>query len=103
MSTMVSARIPSDVYARGVKKLKTMDSSVTDLVRSAFDYVISTEKLPVEESVQIKPGMRSFSREQAFKFNEMFYGSSQSFNLPENFDYKSELSAELREEYEALS
>lgn len=103
MSTMVSARIPSDVYARGVKKLKAMDSNVTDLVRAAFDYVISADRLPMEDSVRIKPGIRNLSREQASEFNEMFYGSNQSFNLPENFDYKSELSVELREEYEALS
>ena len=103
MSTMVSARIPSDVYARGVKKLKGIDSSVTDLVRAAFDYVISTEKLPSEKCTPVKPGKRSLSKEQAAQFNSLFYGSMQPLNLPENFDYKEELEGGLEAEYEALS
>ena len=103
MSTMVSARIPSDVYARGIKKLKGIDSSVTDLVRAAFDYVISTEKLPAEENVKVKPGKRNFSKEQALEFNSLFYGSSHPLNLPEDFDYKKELAEGLEVEYEALS
>lgn len=103
MSTMVSARIPSDVYARGVKKLKQIDANVTDLVRAAFDYVISTERLPAEESVVVKPGMRSLSKEQTIEFNALFYGSTQPLNLPEDFDYKNELSVVLIEDYETLS
>ena len=103
MSTMVSARIPSDVYARGVKKLKGIDSNVTDLVRAAFDYVISTDKLPSENCMSVKPGKRSLSKEQALEFNTLFYGATQPLNLPEHFDYKKELADGLVEEYEALS
>ena len=103
MSTMVSARIPSDVYARGVKKLKGIDSSVTDLVRAAFDYVISTESLPLENSPVLQPGKRHLSKEQAIEFNKMFYGTNKRLDLPQDFDYKKELADGLHTDYEALS
>lgn len=103
MSTMVSARIPSEVYAQGIKKLKDMNSCVTDLVRAAFDYVIATGKLPTEDAAMVRPGMRSFSKEQASRFNSMFYGSSEPIDLSDDLDYKNSCQWDLDAEYEALS
>ena len=102
MSTMISARIPSDIYAQGIKKLKGMDSCVTDLVRAAFDYVISTGKLPTDDAAMVKPGTRSFSKEQALKFNSMFYGSNEPLDLSDDFEYKKAVNR-FECEYEALS
>ncbi len=104
MTQMISARVPSDVYAQGIKKLNKMDSSVTELINAAFDYVIATDKLPVVDKMKIKPGTRRLTKNQKREFNTLFNGSnSEAVNLPTNFDYKSELSSELRAEYEALS
>ncbi len=103
MSTMVSARIPSDVYSRGVKNLKRMDSNVTDLVRAAFEYVALTEQLPSSTNAALKPGVRKFTPEQAREFQEMFGSEEGSINLPDNFDYKKELAEGKRRDYEALS
>ena len=103
MSTMVSARIPNDVYERGVKRLKHIDSNVTDLVKSAFEYVIVSEKLPTEDRSSISPGKKKLTGKKAVEFNEMFAGGLSSINLPENFDYKEDLSSEMRRDYEALS
>jgi antitoxin component of RelBE/YafQ-DinJ toxin-antitoxin module len=103
MSTMVSARIPNDVYERGVKKLKHIDSNVSDLVRAAFEYVIESEKLPSENNIPIKPGKKELVGKEARKFNQMFSLEEETLNLPENFDFKEELSKGMKDNYEALS
>ena len=103
MSQMVSVRIPRDVYLRGIKKLKSIDSNVTELVRSAFDYIISTEKLPGETRSKIEPRIRSLTKDQKLEFADMFYGNANSFDLSDDFDYKNELSRNLKNDYEAIS
>ena len=100
---MVSARIPTDVYERGMKNLKNIDSSVTDLVRAAFEYVISSKELPSENSKLIEPGKKQLSGTQAIEFNEMFFCEPDSLELPADFDFKRELSNDLKSDYEALS
>ena len=100
---MVSARIPTDVYERGVKNLKSIDSNVTDLVRAAFEYVNSSKKLPSQTRNLIEPGKKQLTGARAIEFNEMFFCESESLNLPENFDFKEELSNNLKSDYEALS
>lgn len=104
MTQMISARVPSDVYAQGIKKLNKLDSSVTALVNAAFDYVIATDKLPVENEMKIKPGTRKLTKKQIQEFNTLFDSSSaEVISLPANFDYKSELATNLGDDYEALS
>ena len=103
MSTMVSARIPTDVYSRGVKNLKRMDSNVTDLVRAAFEYVALTEQLPNNNNTALKPGVRRFTPKQAREFQEFFGPEEGEIELPDDFDYKKELAEGKRRDYEALS
>ena len=104
MTQMISARVPSDVYAQGIKKLNKLDSSVTELINAAFNYVIATDKLPIEDEMKIKPGTRKLTKKQAQEFNRLFgNNSAELISLPANFDYKSELATNLGDDYEALS
>ena len=55
------------------------------------------------QKVVTKPMNRSLSQVQVSEFNEMFYGSGKSLVLPQDFDYKKELTDGLKAEYETLS
>ena len=103
MSTMVSARIPNDVYDRGIKNLKRMDSNVTDLVRAAFEYVSQTEKLPGQDDAVPKQGIRKLTKKQMQEFGSMFGNAESEIDLPDNFDYKREMLQCKRRDYEAIS
>lgn len=49
MDAMVSARVPAEIKKRGDKKLRELGSSVTELVNSAYAYLLEYGKLPKEE------------------------------------------------------
>lgn len=102
-STMVSARIPNDKYEQGIRKLKKLDSNVSDLVKAAFDYVIKAEQLPVQTQSNLKPGKRHLKGKKLAEFNLLFGANDAPLTLPENFDYKDALASEIAADYEAIS
>lgn len=50
MDAMVSARIPVEVKRQGDALLKKMGSSVTELINSAYDYLVANGELPGKAS-----------------------------------------------------
>ena len=48
MDAMVSARVPVEIKRQGDSKLREIGSSVTELVNSAYDYVIKYGALPCQ-------------------------------------------------------
>ena len=46
MDAMVSARVPIEIKKQADSKLKEIGSSATELINSAYDYVIKWGKLP---------------------------------------------------------
>ena len=50
MDAMVSARVPVEVKRQGDSKLKEIGSSVTELVNSAYDYLLENGSLPTTKA-----------------------------------------------------
>lgn len=50
MDAMVSARVPAEIKKHGDQKLKELGSSVTELVNSAYAYLLECGELPKETS-----------------------------------------------------
>ena len=63
MDPVVTARVPENVRARGVEVLREIGSSTSELVNSAFAYVIKERKLP-KARVDMKPGARALDADQ---------------------------------------
>lgn len=63
MDPVVTARVPENVRARGVEVLREIGSNTSELVNSAFAYVIKEQKLP-KARTDMNPGVRTLSAEQ---------------------------------------
>ena len=50
MDAMVSARVPVEIKKQGDRKLKEIGSSATELINTAYEYVIANGKLPRESA-----------------------------------------------------
>ena len=50
MDAMVSARVPAEIKKHGDRMLKDMGSSATELVNSAYAYLLEHGRLPYEAS-----------------------------------------------------
>ncbi len=46
MDAMVSARVPVEIKKQGDRKLKEIGSSATELINTAYEYVIANGELP---------------------------------------------------------
>ena len=102
-NSIVSARIPKEIRNQGDAALKRIDSTVTELVNSAFEYVIKTGSLPTisENIASGKKIKRKLSSHQKSQFHDFLKATS--LPLP---DIYSELDANqikemrLAEKYE---
>ena len=71
---MVSARVPVEIKKRGDQKLKEIGSSVTELVNSAYDYLLEHGRLPKEAPCAISdvPQVKTLSGAEALAFQEQW-------------------------------
>ena len=74
MTTVVTARVPEGVRARGVDILHEIGSSTSELINAAFEYVIAERELPksrarLENSIQTHK-LSHEQREQVAAFLE---------------------------------
>ena len=94
-NTLVSARVPRAKKERGASVLACAGATISDLVNSAFDYVIATGKLPTATDAQ-RPSAESFSAFVA--------ATTLSAEWPDGFDgdYKSLMAKMRTADYEAL-
>ncbi|MCL2807788.1 MAG: hypothetical protein FWD27_06510 [Coriobacteriia bacterium] len=62
VDSIVTARVPREIRDQGDAALKRIEATVTELVNSAFEYVIKTGELPTKqpEPVSETKIMRSF-------------------------------------------
>lgn len=94
-NTLVSARIPRAKKERGGSVLASMGATISDLINSAFDYVIETNELPnAKEATNISGDFSSFVE-----------ATTLNIDWPAGFDgdYKA-LMANMRiEDYESLA
>ena len=103
MDAMVSARVPVEIKKRGDQKLKEIGSSVTELVNSAYDYLLEHGRLPKEESRKVAgaPQVKTLSGAEALSFQEQW--NKRAVLTASSYDghnYK-ELLDQAREEYYA--
>lgn len=94
-NTLVSARVPRAKKERASSVLASIGATTSDLINSAFDYVITNKELPtaartVERNVE--------------GFEEFVVKTTLAVEWPEGFDgdYKSLMADMRRADYEAL-
>ena len=74
MDAMVSARVPVEIKKQGDRKLKEIGSSVTELVNSAYAYLLEYGELPKQESPAAAgdPQVKTLSGAEALSFREQW-------------------------------
>lgn len=106
-STMVAARIPRGIKEQGDAILREINSSATELINSAYSYLIANKVLPqtVTPLNKTDGGLRKLSASQLKVLKDRV--SKTTFSVPESHwisdDYKEDIEAAVREKYEALS
>ena len=99
MSTMVSARVPTEVYEQGTQRLAAIGSSMTELINCALSYVVETGDLPETRPAR---GRREIGREDIALLKAKLAASRLSVELPEDWDYREELARGMAQDHEAL-
>ena len=106
MSKMVSARVPDAIYDQVSAQLAELGSSPSELVNSAFEYVLQEKKLPAAPKAAPKKQVRKLSQEQRARLKRFFDGCTldPTVKIPADIEYDKRMLAEaLREKYEALA
>ena len=94
--TLVSARMPAAKKERAREVLNSIGATTSDLINSAFDYVISNKRLPVTAAPEAQPS------EQDFK--QFVAGTTFKIDWPEGTDDYKQLVREMRlADYESLA
>lgn len=103
MDAMVSARVPAEVKKRGDAMLRDIGSTVTELVNSAYAYLLENGRLPKEEASAgpVQPCVKTLSGEQASEFKEQWASRSVLQARAYDGDNFKELLDEARGEYYA--
>ena len=103
MDAMISARVPAEIKKQGDFLLKEMGSSVTELVNSAYAYLLENKSLPKSSPAkrESEPSTKTLSGADAQEFENMWKSrivfSGQSYDGG-NFD---ELLDQARSDYYA--
>ena len=95
-STLVSARVPRAKKERAAGVLSALGATTSDLINSAFDYIIATEELP---GIPIEQGR------DAASFASFVRESTVDVEWPDGFegDYKSLMTEWRSRDYESLA
>lgn len=74
MDAMVSARVPVEIKRQGDRKLKEMGSSATELINSAYRYVLAYGTLPTAQAAQpaSAPQMKTLTGDAAEDFRQQW-------------------------------
>lgn len=92
---IVTARVPREIRDQGDIALRRIDSTVTELVNSAFEYVIKTGSLPTPSSKSEpngKTNKRKLSAKQKARFSEYLETTS----VPLSREYSSLSAKEIK-------
>lgn len=106
MDEIVTSRVPSEVRRQGSAILKKIGATQTQLVNSAYDYLIQHECLPTDAIEQLpKPGHRTLTPEMREELTRFL--SESTVQVPESFwgerTYKDILEAGRRADYASLA
>lgn len=106
MSKMVSARVPDAIYDQVSAQLAELGSSPSELVNSAFEYVLQEKKLPAAPKAAPKKKVRKLSQEQTERLRRFFAACTLDppGKIPSDVAYDKKAIAEARRaKYEALA
>ena len=107
MSDLVSARIAPEIRRQGNEVLAQLGSSPSELIRSAYEYVIVKHRLPGDE---LRDGGQGEEAPDAASLDALVASIAEStVDVPPSAwsaigdDYKAYIAAEREAEYEALA
>lgn len=102
MDAIVTARVPVELKEQGGEILRSIGASQTDLVNSAYRFLLSTRRLPsVESDIQSLPkGHRGLSPDQKRGLRAAF-GKMRLGTLDDD-DFKKQLDAARDERFAAI-
>ncbi len=102
VSRMVSARVPDAVYESACAKLKEIGSSPSELINSAFDFVLKSGTLPNETRDKRRP--QRLNKKQAMRLKQVFADCMLGVNPVDDIEDDKRIAHEARlEKYEALA
>ncbi len=96
-SALVSARVPRAKREAAATLLESLGATTSELVNSAFDYLIENRRLPVSESAPSRD-MAAFSAFVGEGTLDIDWGPDAEF-----LDYKAIIREGRRAEYESLA
>lgn len=101
---LVSARVPIEIKKQGNAILKQIDSTPTQLVNSAYQYVIEHGALP-QVKPELKPEKRTLSKTQAnkLKARQLLMSLPGAEQALDNKDFKVTLAEGRRADYESFT
>ena len=107
MSTMVSARIEDELYTQATDIMKQMGITPTQLISSAYTYIVREGCLP--GTAEHTPASRALSDAQKQEIQEFFTASMFETDVLSDFvssadgtEYDELLAAALRDDYESI-
>lgn len=107
MSTMVSARIEDELYTQATDIMKQMSVTPTQLISSAYAYIVREGCLP--GTTEHAPVSRALSDAQKQELQEFFTASMFETDVLSGFvsstdgtEYDELLTAALRDDYESI-
>jgi len=93
--SIITARIPKEIRDQGDLVLKRIDSSVTELVNSAFEYVIKTGELPSKQR-QFNASEKAIRKFDSAEQREQFIMHLKATSLPMSLEYANMTAKEIR-------
>lgn len=67
--SIVTARVPAEIKKQGNAALQRIGSTPTELINSAYEYVISYDSLPMDRALA-RPGLRKLTPGQKNKLKD---------------------------------
>ena len=102
MSKMISARIPDALYDQGGIELRQLGCSVSELVKSAYEYLLEEHRLPAK--ARPRNHERTLTGEQRAALAKSFGACTLGIQIPSDTAYdKKVIHEERAKRYEALA
>lgn len=102
MSKTVSARIPDALFDQGSIQLEKLGATTSDLIKSAFEYVLKEHALP--SNSEPRNPKRRLTKTQAASLRDSLAACSLHLDIPADVAYDKCIAREARiERYEALA
>ncbi|WP_251212351.1 hypothetical protein [Adlercreutzia murintestinalis] len=99
MSKMVSARVSDALYERGSAQLEALGATVSELITSAFEYVLKEQTLPCAASGAnaVDANARTLSKEKADFLKGFLHDCTLNVSIPADVSYDKQAICAARE------